>query len=157
MRQVTIEARVPGATAEAVFDRLSDFARYPEFTDAVREVTVQPAPDGGLDSTWEVNFGNGVLIWSEHDVVDRAGLSITFVQTAGDFERFDGGWRVAQAGDDVAVRFDAAFDLGMPGLAPIIHPIAERALVDNIQRILVGLTGPGTTFPALTEVSRPGT
>ena len=120
-------------------------------------MTVQPAPDGGLDSTWEVNFGNGVLIWSEHDVVDRAGLSITFVQTAGDFERFDGGWRVAQAGDDVAVRFDAAFDLGMPGLAPIIDPIAERALVDNIQRILVGLTGPGTTFPALTEVSRPGT
>jgi ribosome-associated toxin RatA of RatAB toxin-antitoxin module len=149
MRQVTIEAHVPGAGADAVFDKLTDFARYPDFTDAVREVSVRPAADGGLDSDWAVNFRNGILRWSEHDVIDPVGQTIAFTQTAGDFERFDGSWWVIQVDDGVVVRFEAAFDLGMPSLAPIIDPIAEHALVENIQRILRGLLDPRTTFPAL--------
>ena len=96
---------------------------------------------------WAVNFRNGVLRWAEHDVVDRATWTITFVQTEGDFEHFDGSWRLTQVGDDVTIRFDAVFDLGMPSLAPILDPIAERALVENIERILTGLTGTRTTFP----------
>lgn len=154
MPQVIIDAHVPDAAADAIYDRLADFERYPELTDAVREVHVRPVA-GGLDSTWAVNFRNGVLVWSEHDVLDPDLRTITFTQTTGDFAEFYGSWRVEQDGADATVRFDAVFDLGMPSLAAIIDPIAERALVDNIRLILTGLTGPRTTFGEPAAVGLP--
>jgi ribosome-associated toxin RatA of RatAB toxin-antitoxin module len=145
-RQVTVEAFVPAADADTVFARLSDFERYPEFTDAVREVQVTHRADRVIDSDWSVNFRNGVLRWSENEIVDPTTRSITFAQTTGDFESFGGTWRVEQVTDDVVIRFDAEFDLGMASLAAILDPIAERALVESLQRILSGLNGPSTTF-----------
>lgn len=146
MRQVTLEARVQAADADEVFARLADFERYPDFTDAVREVRVRPRADGTLDSDWAVTFRSGILRWAERDVVDPALRSIVFTQTDGDFDTFDGTWRVEQAGADVVIVFAAEFDMGMPSLAPLIDPIAERTLVQNLQRILAGLTGPAITF-----------
>lgn len=145
-RQVALTAVVHDADADAVFARLSDFARYPEFTDAVREVRVTRQEDGVVDSEWAVNFRNGILRWSEREVVDHGTRRIAFTQTTGDFESFDGTWRVEQDTGRVVIRFDAAFDLGMASLAAVIDPIAERALIENLQRILSGLNGPSTTF-----------
>ena len=150
MRHVTIEALVPGADATDVFARVADFARYPEFTDAVREVTIRSAVDGSFISDWAVTFRNGIMRWSEQDTVDPERRVITFSQLDGDFESFEGSWRVDTAGPDVIVWFDAGFDLGMPSLAAVMDPIAEKALVQHIESILTGLVGPATTFTVTT-------
>lgn len=149
MRTVTIATLVPAETAadaDAVFGRISDFTRYAEYTDAVRSVTVTSRADGALDSAWSVNFRNGVLCWSERDWIDPARRAITFTQLDGDFERFEGTWSVEPAAGGVMVRFTAGFDLGMPTLAAIIDPIAERALRDNLHAILRGLLGDRIVF-----------
>jgi ribosome-associated toxin RatA of RatAB toxin-antitoxin module len=146
MRTVVIETLVPAADAGAVFARICDFERYAEHTDAVREVHVTARADGLLDSEWSVNFRNGVLCWSERDHIDHAARTIAFTQLDGDFETFDGEWAIEPAGADVSVRFSARFDLGMPSLAPIIDPIAEQALQDNLHSILRGLLGAEVVF-----------
>ncbi|MFD5711421.1 type II toxin-antitoxin system RatA family toxin [Streptomyces pharetrae] len=146
MPEVTLDALVPDTTAPAVFERLRDFAAYPKYTDAVREVTVTDTGDGTVDSDWSVNFRNGILCWSERDRIDAANLSIEFTQTDGDFDRFDGAWTVHGHDDAVSVRFTARFDLGMPSLAAIIDPIARQALVEAIGLILRGLLGEHITL-----------
>jgi ribosome-associated toxin RatA of RatAB toxin-antitoxin module len=146
MREVTIDAVVPAALPDDVYRRLRDFGAYPRYTDAVREVTVVDLGADSVQAHWAVNFRNGVLCWTEHDTFDDAARTITFRQTDGDFDRFDGTWTVRADGDAVAVRFACTFDLGMPSLAPIIDPIACDALVENIQLILRGLLGAGVTF-----------
>lgn len=148
MRHVEIEALLPGSEPLAVFDRLKDFQHYPDYTDAVREVTVHTEPDGTLVSDWSVNFRNGELRWTERDVVDPGNLTLGFEQIDGDFERFDGAWTVMAAGADTTVRFSADFDLGMPSLERIIDPIAERTLRENISAILLGLLGDALVFVA---------
>ena len=146
MQQLTIEALVPEADADAIFTTLCEFERYPELTASVKEVAVRVADDGSLESSWSVYFRNGILCWFERDVIDHAARSIEFEQIDGDFDVFEGSWEVVQAGDDVIARFSAAFDLGMPSLAPIIDPIAERTLRENIELILRGLTGSRAVF-----------
>lgn len=146
MRRVRLEALVPRTDAGTVFERISDFPRYTDYTDAVREVGVDRIGGNLMTSTWSVNFRNGVLCWSERDHIDADGLHITFEQIDGDFDRFEGGWRVAQTGDDVTVVFIAEFDLGMPSLAAIIDPIAERTLRENTEAILRGLLGEHIVF-----------
>ena len=145
MRDVSVDATVPGACPDAVFAAVADFAAYPSHTDAVREVRVTET-EAGLESAWWVTFRNGVLAWTEKDAVDPAGRRIAFEQVDGDFAAFAGSWTVGAVDGGATVRFAATFDLGMPSLAPMIDPIAERALVDSIRAILGGLLGPGVTF-----------
>ncbi|MEW1599508.1 SRPBCC family protein [Streptomyces sp. NPDC093808] len=146
MPQVTLDALVPGTTAPVVFDRLRDFAAYPKYTDAVREVIVTEAGADTVDSQWWVNFRNGVLCWRERDTIDTTALTIDFTQTEGDFDTFSGSWQVQQHAEAVTVRFTADFDLGMPSLAALIDPIACDALIEAITLILRGLLGEHITL-----------
>ncbi|MEU9185730.1 aromatase/cyclase [Streptomyces sp. NPDC048484] len=134
----------PTATPAQAYQLISDFARYPELTDAVKEVTVDDSePDGGVVSTWTVFFRNGLLTWTERDLCDPVARTITFTQLKGDFAVFEGVWRITEADrpDSCRVTFEAAFDLGIPSLADLLDPVADAALRDNIVRILGGLLG----------------
>jgi ribosome-associated toxin RatA of RatAB toxin-antitoxin module len=154
MPQVKVEALVPDTDADTIFARISDFERYSQYTNAVREITLRPLGNGVVESAWSVNFRNGILCWSERDHVDPAQRVISFEQLDGDFDELSGQWTVAPAGQDVRVVFTAEFDLGMPSIAAMINPIAERALRENIEAILRGLLGENTVlFTAEAEPS----
>ena len=145
MPDVAVTALVPGTCADEVFAAVADFGAYPRHTDAVREVVVRTA-GGAVESDWVVNFRNGVLAWTERDVLDPCGRRITFQQLDGDFAVFTGSWLVEPDGEGSTVTFAASFDLGMPSLAPMIDPIAERALAENVRAIIGGLLGPAVSF-----------
>jgi ribosome-associated toxin RatA of RatAB toxin-antitoxin module len=146
MRHVRLHTLLPAADPAAVFARISDFPRYADYTDAVREIRIDHREGDQLTSTWSVNFRNGVLCWTERDRIDPQAMEIEFEQLSGDFAVFTGSWQVRPDGPDVAVLFTAGFDLGMPSLAAIIDPIAEQALLENIQSILRGLLGATVVF-----------
>ncbi|MBI1758709.1 MAG: SRPBCC family protein [Actinobacteria bacterium] len=142
MRSVQLRVRAPYVAPAVAFDRISDFAAYPDLVDVVRSVTVHPVrPDGLVPSDWAVHFRSGILRWSEVDRFDRGVLTIAFDQTSGDFEEFSGLWQVQPAGSGCEVRFDAGFDFGIPSLAGILDPIAARVLTETIAAVLTGLLG----------------
>ena len=144
MRNVKLSARVAADTG-LCFDRISDFARYPEFVDVIRDVAVHQADANGNErSDWAVYFRNGILRWSEQDALDRTALRITFEQIDGDFDHFAGQWTIAQAPDgpgSSVVTFDSDFDFGIPSLAGILDPVAERVFKETIAAVLAGLFG----------------
>lgn len=157
MPEIVICMRAAGWDPAGAYHRISDFARYPELTDAVREVVLHPPePDGSLVSEWTVRFRNGLLRWTERDTFDPVSLAIDFQQLAGDFATFDGTWRFAPDGPGCRVTFTARFDLGIPSLAEILDPVASSALRTNIGLILRGLLGEVTPVgePELVGVAR---
>jgi ribosome-associated toxin RatA of RatAB toxin-antitoxin module len=140
MRQVEIRAFLPGGDAGVVFDRLAEFERYPHLVDVVRSVRlVSPPGSQPVISRWEVYFRNGILAWTEADQLRRSDLTIEFDQLEGDFDEFSGSWVLTAQDGGVALVFACAFDFGVPSLASIIDPVAERVLTETIQLILRGL------------------
>lgn len=149
MPTVNLELLAPEVDAAECYRRLSDFARYPELTDAVRSVEVDPpGPDGAVRSQWTVLFRNGLLRWTESDTLDPVARTITFRQLTGDFQNFDGQWSVHERDTGCAIAFDAEFDLGIPSLAAILDPVAEETLRANILTIARGLLGVVELAPA---------
>ncbi|HET8657366.1 MAG TPA: SRPBCC family protein [Micromonosporaceae bacterium] len=138
---VILHARLPRGEAKKAFDRLADFAAYPEFTDTVRTVSVTTLSPTRVESQWEVNFRKGILVWSERDLIDPVSRRISFEQTRGDFATFTGHWLVASEGADVRVEFVSRFDLGIASLATLIDPVACAAMRDAVRDILLGLFG----------------
>jgi ribosome-associated toxin RatA of RatAB toxin-antitoxin module len=143
MRNVVMHLHATDVDATEAYARISDFAQYPSLTDTVREVTVaEPEADGSVVSDWTVRFRNGLLQWTERDVLDRPARTIDFTQLRGDFHQFAGQWRVSEnAAGGATIVFDATFDLGMASLEAILDPIAESTLRSNILLILQGLLG----------------
>lgn len=140
MRRVVLEALIPATPAEAVFDRVVHFERYPELAPHVQSTTVHrtlPEPTG--QSYWELHFRSGLLRWTEEETFLREELRITFTQLDGDFDELTGEWTLRQVGPDTELRFAADFDFGIPSLAGILDPIAERVIAETIAWVLVGL------------------
>jgi carbon monoxide dehydrogenase subunit G len=95
-----------------------------------------------MRSDWEVNFRNGILKWQEIDRVDREARTMSFVQTEGDLASFSGEWRVEGDEDATTIHFRADFDLGIPSLATMLDPVAERALRSNISELITAFASP---------------
>jgi ribosome-associated toxin RatA of RatAB toxin-antitoxin module len=140
MRNVQVRMSVPVDAGQG-FEKISDFACYPDLVDVVRSVIVHNDPAGPLTSDWEVYFRNGILRWAESDRLDRDGMLITFAQTDGDFDHFTGHWCIIPQDAGCHIHFAADFDFGIPSLAGILDPIAERTFQDTVFRIVAGLFG----------------
>jgi ribosome-associated toxin RatA of RatAB toxin-antitoxin module len=146
MSSVDVRARVPHRSPAEVFELIADFGHYAEVCPEVRSVAVTVLDEHRLRSTWEVEFRDGALTWTEEDRLDPGAGTITFDQVDGDFEAFGGAWTVRAVDEGSEVHFRADFDLGITSLRSIIDPIAERSLRENIEMILVRLLGDGTTI-----------
>ncbi|GAB3131421.1 aromatase/cyclase [Tsukamurella serpentis] len=142
-RVATVRASIAHSDADAVFARIVDFGAYPEVCPDVVSVSVGSAPvDGSMESTWEVRFRGGTMIWTERDAVDSARRVCEFVQTSGDLEVFSGTWHVQSTdAGRVAISFECVFDIGVPSLADMLNPVAGRAITDNIRSMIDGLFG----------------
>ena len=141
MRSVRLGLHVPHTSANAAYETLADFERYPELCDAVRNVAVTDVSDSLTVSQWEVSFRAGLLRWTEEDTFDPGALSITFRQTEGDIAVFDGSWECLDAAQGCEIVFSARLDMGIPSLADALEPIAARTLTDNIVSFVRGLVG----------------
>lgn len=143
MRSITLHLHAPHVAPDDAFARLADFERYPELADTVQRVAItERKADGTVLSEWLVRFRNGLLAWREEDTIDPESRTISFVQTAGDFDDFRGRWEVRPDDESGSVAtFEATFDLGMASLEAILDPIAEAALRSNITLIAQGLLG----------------
>ena len=141
MRTVCLRLHVPHKSASDVYQTLADFERYPDLSDAVRNVAVTEVSENLTVSRWEVTFRAGLLCWTEEDTFDPSALSITFRQLEGDIAVFDGSWECVDAVPGSEILFAARLDMGIPSLADALEPIAVRTLIDNIVSIVRGLVG----------------
>lgn len=67
----------------------------------------------------------------ERDRVDAKGVELSFEQITGDLKNFSG-WRCVRPNDRGAIAsFEVEFDLGIPMLAPVLHPVATLKLREN--------------------------
>ncbi|AGL15829.1 type II toxin-antitoxin system RatA family toxin [Actinoplanes sp. N902-109] len=140
MRQVKLDAIVNGATAGYVFHQVLKFQHYPALAPHVRSTTVHATlPEPAGSSSWELHFRSGLLRWTERDEFHEDELRIVFTQTEGDFDEFGGHWQLRQDGENTVVSFRCDFDFGIPSLAGILDPIAERVIRETVAWAVTGL------------------
>ncbi len=129
------------APIDVVWDTVVDIERYPASMDTVRSVRIiEQRSDVSRRSAWSVLLQGAVLQWEEVEVLDRETSSVTFHQISGDLAQLDGQWSLTERGSGLtAVRFDVSFQIGIPLLAEMLDPVAERSLRENSIEMLRGI------------------
>ncbi|MBB6157624.1 ribosome-associated toxin RatA of RatAB toxin-antitoxin module [Pseudomonas sp. JAI115] len=138
MPSVNTSLNLGSLELERVWSTLCEFQRYPEFMKDVLDVTIEQRTGNEIISTWRVLLNGSELTWTERDLL-LPDHRIVFQQIDGDLEVWSGEWSIQQAGDDLSVQLDVLFDLGIPSLADVLHPIGERAIRANSRQMLEGI------------------
>ncbi|WP_457062173.1 SRPBCC family protein [Mycobacteroides abscessus] len=126
---------------DEAYRAIAQFEEYPQYVEDISSITVRQDDPSALVpettySDWEVIFRNGLLRWTEVDYHNPADRSIAFEQLSGDFEIFRGRWLVEPSPTGSRVSFEVTFDFGIPSLAGVLEPIAERVLKESIFTIM---------------------
>jgi ribosome-associated toxin RatA of RatAB toxin-antitoxin module len=140
MPKVTIELPIP-APVDEVWEILLDVDDYSNAIEHVRSVEVLEAVDDRMRRVaWSVLLKGSVLEWVEEETVDPGGYSIAFEQLSGDLEFFNGRWYLEPDGPGATKAcFEVEFEIGIPPLAEMLNPVAQRALHESSIEVLRGI------------------
>jgi hypothetical protein len=141
MAKVAVQCFVSDADALEALREVTDYRRWPDASESVREVVVKPEDDGSSTSSWKVTFRGGLMQWSERDRFDDDALVHSFDLVEGDPHGFSGTWTAEARDRGCELRMDAEFDLGMPSLGHVLDPIAVEALEDAVADVVRNLFG----------------
>jgi ribosome-associated toxin RatA of RatAB toxin-antitoxin module len=133
---ITVEAPI-----ERVWNTILDVERYPESMETVRYVrVVDERGDTCRRVAWSVLLKGSILEWEEEEEIDPAARLVVFKQLQGDLEHFDGDWRLEDLGSErTKVLFKVSFEIGIPMLAEMLNPVAQRSLRENSIEMLRGI------------------
>ena len=136
MPTVNERFRLSSTDADRVFANLPAIDKYTDFAPSVLSVEIDDAADV---SSWEVEFRGGTMRWRERDEYEPSSRTYRFWQLTGDLKSFSGEWRVVEGSEGVRLDLRVNFDLGMPSLAELVDPVAERALLENLRAVADGV------------------
>lgn len=133
-----LEIRAP---VERVWEVVIDVERYPAQMESVRWVRIEDVASPEVRRVaWSVLLKGSILEWAEEERIDHDARHVTFTQVSGDLEVFEGRWDVEEREPGlVRVTFDVTFEIGIPLLAEMLNPVAQRSLRDNLTDMLRGI------------------
>lgn len=120
---------MPGAAVDQVWSIARRLTDYPKFMDQVLSVEVCDAPGAACATSWVVLLNGNELRWVEVDDYDDTARRMTFNQIDGDLSEWNGSFHAIVSPDGVIARYDVNFDLGIPALADVLHPLGGKSVV----------------------------
>ncbi|UVF77093.1 type II toxin-antitoxin system RatA family toxin [Gordonia mangrovi] len=145
---VTESHPLDGCDADAAFARLCDFETLAGLVDDVERIEITPVGPGEQISSWGVIFRRGVMQWRERDVIDHDARTISFSLIDGDLAYLEGHWSVEKHEAGCVITFRSEFDFGIPSMAAMLNPLAERELRRNNRAIIAAVAHPTTPVPS---------
>jgi len=126
------------APIERVWDALLDIESYAESMETVRWARLVGADDAQVRRVeWSVLLKGSILEWEEEEQLDPKAHRVVFRQLRGDLEFFDGYWTLEALGPGATrANFEVEFEIGIPMLAEMLNPVAQRSLEENCAQML---------------------
>jgi uncharacterized membrane protein len=136
MPRVVVERVLRGAAADRVWMIARQLTDYPRFMEQVVSIEVCEVPGVSNATSWVVLLNGNELRWIEADDFDHYARRITFRQIDGDLAEWSGFFEARFEGDNLIGCYDVTFDLGVPALAEVLHPLGEIAIRANCLQML---------------------
>ena len=138
MPTVDTEIVIKGVSRDTLWQTIVDFESYPSAMRDVLHVAWDHRDELGGISTWRVLLNGSELSWTESDTFTEL-EKVDFCLLEGDIEVWQGYWRIDGKHPDLTTRLFVEFDIGIPSLASVLHPVGARAIRANCRQMLAGV------------------
>lgn len=129
------------APPDKVFEFAKELERFPEYMRDVESVKVLERRPHSTITEWVTNVEGTPIIWTEEDIFDDAGRTITYRLLEGDLDKFEGTWRFSSDKEGTVVVLGVDFDFGIPHLEELIGPTLKTKVKENSDMMLQGMKG----------------
>lgn len=126
------------APIERVWETLLDVESYEESMETVRWVRlIETGDEHTRRAEWSVVLKGSILEWEEEEQLDHGAHKVVFKQLRGDLEFFDGYWMLEEIEpNQTRAHFEVEFEIGIPMLAEMLNPVAQRSLEESCAGML---------------------
>lgn len=140
MPEVDLDLDIQTSIA-TVWEAVLDIERYPDLMTNVVSVKIEEwETPTSRRSQWAMIIKGATLVWRDREFIDHDEHTVNFTQVSGDLERFEGAWELtAKEAELTRVRLTISFEIGIPLLAGMLNPVAQRALYGNAREMLEGV------------------
>jgi hypothetical protein len=142
LQHVEVTGVHAGVSADDAFGVLRELDRHVREGEVILSLRLEEEAEGTRVSHWETRFRNGILRWTQRDVLDPDARTMTFALSEGDAETLEGQWRIEPAEVGCLIHFACDFDLGIPSLSEFLDPVAVRLLRETVEAQLTDIFGP---------------
>ena len=142
LQHVEVTGVHPDVSADEAFAVLCELDRHVREGATIISLRLEDHDGDTRVSHWETRFRNGILRWSQRDVLDPQARTMTFALRDGDAETLEGQWRIELAEQGCRIHFACDFDLGIPSLSDFLDPVAVRLLRETVEAQLTDIFGP---------------
>lgn len=133
-------AEVIDAPVDKVWDIVNDVESYPRLMEHVRSLKVLESGPNYRHTAWEVELKGCIMRWVEREDSDPERYRIEYRQLKGDLSQFEGYWQLeALTPATSRAILSVRFEIGIPTLSEMLNPIAESAIRDTSQKMLMSL------------------
>jgi ribosome-associated toxin RatA of RatAB toxin-antitoxin module len=122
--------------ADVVWASLIDILAYPNYLDDIRTVEILSQDGDTRVSRWTVLLKGSEMTWTEEETLNHEDLVLEFVQTEGDLADYRGRYVLTPLDGATHVEMYVEFDIGIPELAEMLNPVAEKALEESLRATL---------------------
>jgi len=145
-------SEVIAAPVDRVWEVVNDVASYPRLIRHVRSLEILESTATHRVIAWEVEVKGCLMRWVERQEIDAVRHRIDYRMIEGDLATFEGYWQLQSlAADSSHATVSVLFDVGIPMLCDMLHPMCERAIRDNWTRMLRSVGDEAALKPQATE------
>lgn len=127
---------------QSVWEVIRDIESYPQFMPGVLAARIVERVANTTRSEWTTVLNGNEMSWLQEDTEDSGDgvFSSAFTQLEGDIELWRGETTVRRIETgEVEVNYRIEFDLGIPAMTHVLHPLAARAIRANCTQMLDAL------------------
>ncbi|MBE0446947.1 MAG: SRPBCC family protein [Actinobacteria bacterium] len=128
-----------GVEPGELFPVISDYERYSDFMENVKEVNIVERCEGYELVEFILNVDGRIIKWIERNYYKPSENRIDFELVKGDLKTMGGYWQLESSGLSTKVEYSIHFEFGIPMLAPLVHPLYARKLRENMKQMLAEL------------------
>lgn len=136
---LVVETIEVGCEPSGIYPIVSDFEKYPEIMENVKEVNILERGEGYELVEFITNVDGRIIKWIEKNYYKPSENRIDFEQVEGDLKTMGGYWQLEANGSSTKIEYSIHFELGIPMISAMVHPLLARKLRENMKQMLIDI------------------
>jgi len=136
MVHIKEEINIP-IEAERIYKILKRIDDFPKFIKNIKQVHSRKGGANSIISDWNVVVDGAIIKWQEEDVYDDLNKTVAFKMIEGDYNKYEGRWKVEDLHGSTKLIFCVDIDWGAPALVKFVGHILKEKTSRSIRSMLL--------------------
>ncbi|MDZ7832045.1 MAG: SRPBCC family protein [Desulfobacterales bacterium] len=128
-------------TGRRAYEIMKNVEDYPLYMPSVNAIAVLDRKESEMTTRWDAEIDGAPICWVQHIRMRNDTREILFEAIEGDFDVFQGRWRVGESEGRISLVLSIEYKLGIPIIEEVLGPILREKIAANSEMMLKAIAG----------------